>query len=396
MKLLPLFIFWGLWFVNFSTRTIFSPILPLIEDTLSLSHGEAGGLFTSLSIGYSIALLVIGRFVSAWGYKRMVVMGFIGVGLIFLIFQWAESYLTFHILFFLIGIATGTYIPSMLPIITETYDPSNWGKAIGFHDSAASLSFFSIPILVAFGLRLFSWRILLLILGAASSFLPIYFWKVSIEPKHETSQQRAPVADLFKKRTVWIMGILWIFASASSIGVYSIFPLYLIKEQGIDFHLANTLFGISRVGGVFFSIMTGFLFDRYGYRTMLMLSLCTTGLSTIGLSLSSTLPLILITLILQAILSLTFFPAGLATISKLTPLSERSMAFGVIISIGVIFGMGFTPFLLGIIADHLSFQVGILWLGIMTTISSLGVRFLGEGIGARSETMVKRSCDLLH
>jgi MFS family permease len=140
MKVLPLFIFWGLWFLNFSTRTIFSPILPLIEDTLSLSHGEAGGLFTSLSIGYSIALLVIGRFVSVWGYKRMVVMGFMGVGLIFFIFQWAESYLTFHILFFLIGIATGTYIPSILPIITETYDPSHWGKVIGFHDSAASLS----------------------------------------------------------------------------------------------------------------------------------------------------------------------------------------------------------------------------------------------------------------
>jgi hypothetical protein len=54
------------------------------------------------------------------------------------------------------------------------------------------------------------------------------------------------------------------------------------------------------------------------------------------------------------------------------------MAIGMIISIGMIFGTGFTPLLLGIIADHLSFQVGILCLGILTTFSSLGVRLLGK------------------
>jgi len=378
MKLLPLFIFCGLWFLNYSTRTIFSPILPLIEEILSISHGQAGGLFPSLAIGYSITLLIAGRFASVWGYKRTVVAGFIGIGLVFLGLQWVENYVTFHILFFLIGIATGTYIPSILPIITDMYDYRHWGKAIGLHDSAASLSIFSIPILVAFGLHFLSWRRLLLVLGAASLLLPIYFWKVSTEPRPETGQQRRPVSELFNKKTLWIMGLLWIFASGSSSGVYSILPLYLIKERGIDFHFANTLFGISRVGGIFISILSGFLADRYGYRTVLILSLFTTGLSTVGLSLSSTLPLILTTLLLQATFSLAFFPAGLAALSNLTPLSERSTVVGVTLSIGMIFGTGFTPFVLGIIADHLSFQVGILWLGVLTTFSCLGVRLLGE------------------
>src|SRR5512136_1444993 len=142
MKLLPLFIFWGLWFLNFSTRAIFSPILPLIEDTLSISHGAAGGLFTSLATGYSITLVIAGRFASVWGYKKTVFYGFIGTGLAFIGLHWAESYLAFQILFFLLGIATGTYLPSILPIITETYDRGDWGKAIAFHDSAAGLCIF--------------------------------------------------------------------------------------------------------------------------------------------------------------------------------------------------------------------------------------------------------------
>jgi NNP family nitrate/nitrite transporter-like MFS transporter len=379
MTLLPLFIFWGLWYLNFSARAVFSPILPLIEDTLSLSHGEAGGLFTSLAIGYSLILLISGRFAAIWGYKRTVVSGFIGIGLVFLGLQWIDTYLAFHVLFFFLGIATGTYIPSILPIITETYESRHWGKVIGIHDSAASLSILSIPILVAFGLHFLSWRTLLLLLAVLSLLLPIYFWKVSAEPKGEMSQQGSRISDLLKKRPIWVLGFLWIFATASALGLYSILPLYLIRERGIDFNLANTLFGISRAGGVFVSIFIGFLTDRYGYRFMLTLCLVTTGLSTIGLALSSTLPLILATLILQATLSVGFFPAALAALSNLTPLSERSMAIGVAISIGMIFGNGGAPLLLGFIADHFSFHVGITWLGILTTLSSLAVRLLGKG-----------------
>ena len=379
MKLLPLFIFWCLWFLNFSTRTVFSPILPLIEDSLSISHGKAGGLYVSLAIGYALTLILTGRFASAWGYKRTVLVGFMGVGLVLPGFQWVESYTAFHILFFFLGIASGAYLPSIIPIITETYDPKHWGKAIGFHDSAASLAIFSSPILVAFGLHYLSWRNLLLILGIVSLLFPIYFWKVSIEPKHELSTQGNRWSNLFKRKTIWMSGILWIFASASSIGIYSILPLYLIKERGISFGLATNLFGISRAGGMVVPILIGFLIDRYGYRKMLVWGIITTGLSTIGLSLASALPLIVIALTLQATLSLAFFPIGLASISKLTPLSERAMATGVIISIGVIFGLGLTPFLLGVIADHFDFQTGILGLGMLTTLSSLMVRFLKDG-----------------
>ncbi len=378
MKLLPLFIFWCLWFLNFSTRAVFSPFLPLIEDSLSISHGAAGGLFTSLSIGYGLNLLIVGRFASIWGYKRTVVFGFMGTGLVLFGFQWAESYIAFHILFFLLGFVTGAYLPSILPIITETYDYRHWGKTIGFHDSAASFSIFSIPLLVAFGLYYLSWRNILLFFGIVSLLLPIYFWKISVEPEKELSVQKGKVFLLFRRKTVWIIGFLWIFAAGSCLGLYSILPLFLVKERGIDFHFANNLFGISRVGGVFISILIGFLIDRYGYRKMLVLGIITTGLSTIGLSLASSLPMIVTALILQATLSLAFFPIGLSTISKLTPLSERAMATGVIVSIGMIFGVGFVPFLLGVIADHLNFEVGILGLGILTTFSSLMVRFLRD------------------
>jgi NNP family nitrate/nitrite transporter-like MFS transporter len=161
----------------------------------------------------------------------MVVVGFVCIGLALLGLQWTESYMVFHILFFTLGVSSGPYLPAILPIITETYKRQNWGKAIGLHDSASSLSIFIIPILVPLGLHYFHWKSLLLILGVIPPLLFIPFWRVSVEPRHEEIYQRRSYLDLFRDRTVRIMALLWIFSAASSLGIYSILPLYLIKEE---------------------------------------------------------------------------------------------------------------------------------------------------------------------
>ena len=155
-------------------------------------------------------------------------------------------------------------------------------------------------------------------------------------------------------------------------------PLYLIKERGMEYSFANNLFGISRIGGTAVQVLIGFLTDRYGYQKMLIVSMLTSGLSTIFLSMAPTFSLLFISLFLQAALSLAFFPVVLAAIAKVTSPEERSMGIGAIISSGVIFGMGGAPLLLGIVADHFNFQTGILWIGILTTLSSFMVKGVKE------------------
>ncbi len=379
MKLFPLFIFWTLWFLNFSTRTIFSPILPLIEDGLSISHGQAGGLFTSLAIGFSITLFLTGRFALDLGYKRMVGIGIFCTTLVLTGFHWAESYRTLHLLFFLLGLSSGTYLPTIFPILTQTYEPKHWAKAVGIHETAPCLSIFFIPILIPIALNYFHWKSLLLSLGILTLLFLIPFWWVSVEPVHEKTDEKSPYLDIFRNRVVWIIGLLWVFSAASSLGVYSILPLYLIKERGMDFGFANRLLGISRVAGAIVPLTIGFLIDRFGFKMILRWSIFATGLSTIGLALSSKLPSIFITLLLQALLSLAFFPAAIITISKLTPISKRSLSIGVVTAIGVIFGTGGGPFLLGMVADHFSFKMGLLGLGVLTALSSWLTGFIREG-----------------
>jgi len=376
MRLLPLAIFWSLWFLNYSSRTVFSPLLPLIEENYLLSHGQASGLFISLSMGYGVSLLVAGRFSSAWGCKRIVAASCVGIGFVFILLQWADRYLVFQGVFFLLGLAAGSYSPAMIPIIAETYDSRHWGKVLGIYDTAASSCVFVVPLLVTFGLHFLSWRNILLVPAIAALLLPVVFWKVAIEPKPAASFQGGRTFALFKKRAVWVLGLLWMAASASYAGLYSILPLFLINERGLVFDHANTLIGVSRAGGLLFSIASGFLVDRYGYRRLIIFSLLSTGLSTIVLGLAPNLTVLVIGLILQGTLSNVFFPAALAAIPHLNPPSDRSAATGIIFFFAVIFGNGISPFVLGVTADYLSFQIGIIGLGILISLSPLVLRLL--------------------
>ncbi|MBM3301779.1 MAG: MFS transporter [Deltaproteobacteria bacterium] len=167
------------------------------------------------------------------------------------------------------------------------------------------------------------------------------------------------------------MAILWGFAGASSLGLYNIIPLFLVTERGLGLETANRVFGLSRLGGLILTFMAGYLADRYGARRVLLLALLVTGAATIALALVKPFPLLVAALVAQATFCPVFFPVGLVAISKLTDFDERSLFTGITVAFGVIFGNGFTPFLLGVAADVWSFQVGILALGLLTSMSTV-------------------------
>jgi NNP family nitrate/nitrite transporter-like MFS transporter len=375
MNIFLLLLFWSLWFVNFSTRTVLSPLLPVIETELALSHAQAGSIFSFLSAGYTITLLLSGLLSPRIGYKRTIVLGFLLLSAAVLCFTYAHTYLSVAMISFLVGLGAGIYLPSAIPFITAVFGRDSWGKAIAFHETAASSSILAIPLLTALGLRFLHWRSLFIILSTACVIVLISFWAFTPSPRSE-EEQKVPLLQIVRRSDFWIIAILWIFASSNSLGLYNVIPLLLVKEKGMGLEVSNTMFGLSRVGGVFIVVFAGFLIDRYGVRTLLSLVLFITGMATMGLALAQRFSSLVIMLFIQATIGTVFFPVGLVAISKLTTVHERSTFTGTTIAVGVIVGLGVTPAILGAVADALSFQVGMFVLGLLTVMSSGFRRYL--------------------
>lgn len=366
--LVVLSLLWFLWFINLGARAMFSPILPLIEDEFVISHARASGIFTVQSIGYAISLFFSGIYSGRLGYKKCIALSLaVSSGLLFLI-PFVKTFSTLMIFSFILGFSIGTYLPSVLPLITEYFAEKHWGKSIAIHDSAASVSIFCIPFIVLFLLHFFVWRGIFTVMAVVFLMSAIVFFLVSDELKI-THSRKTMRGDLLKTRALWILGILWIFASGAYWGVYFAIPLFLTKELSLSIGYANTVLGISRLGGIAVAIMCGVLVDRFSLRKITFTMLLFTGLFTILVGVASV-RFMAIFLFFQVIFVTGFFPMGLVSIARTFDRETRGMATGSVLILSVLFGSGLIPYLLGLSGDLIGFRFGIVLLGIMVTASS--------------------------
>jgi len=374
--LLFLLFIWFLWFLSFTARTIFSPLLPLMEDEFRISHATAASLLTFIAFGYSLSLFLSGIFSGLLGLKKSIVLSMVGSSIIFFVIPFLSAFHWLRLLAFTLGLTTGIYLPSIIPLITEYYHEKIWGKTIAIHDSAASLSIFAAPFIALFSLRFFPWKGIFVVLGSLSFLCGVLFFFVCKEVK--TNRGKRPfLSDLIRRKPLWIMGILWIFAAGANLGLYFVFPLYLTKELRMDVESANTIFGLSRLGGIVVSISAGFFVDRFSLKKITFFLVLTTGLLTIALT-TRDLGWLKVLLFLHAGIAVGFFPVALVSISRVFNQDMRGQATGLIVTLGVIFGIGLIPYLLGLSGDLLSFRVGIFLLGALTCLSSGLVYYLRE------------------
>jgi len=374
--LLFLLFLWILWFLNVSARTIFSPILPLIEDEFMIRHARASSIFIFQSMGYAISVCFAGFYSGRFGYKRSIALSLAITSFALFLLSFVKTFSTFYLFSFILGLASGIYLPSVLPFITEYFVENKWGKSIAIHDSAASISIFSTPLVILFSLHFCTWRGVLEVFAVVLLISAVIFYSISDEIKIRHSQ-KIRLGNLFKTRFLWIAIIIWVFAAGANIGVYFIVPLYLTKELSLSIGSANSILGMSRLGGIGVAVLCGFLIDRFNLKKLMFAMLFLAGICTI---LTGVVPagFIGFSLFFQAIFMAGFFPAALVTVTKMFSSETRSVAIGIILAFSVIFGGGLVPYLLGFAGDFLSFRFGISLLGILVSLSSLLIFSLKE------------------
>jgi len=173
------------------------------------------------------------------------------------------------------------------------------------------------------------------------------------------------------------MAVMWVFGAGANLGLYSITPLYLTKELHLDIGYANSILGISRLGSVGAAIACGFLIDRLQLKKFTFLVMIISGFLTVLVGLVPV-GYTGVILFLQASIVTGFFPAGLVLIAKTFSRETRSLATGIILAVGMVFGGGIIPYFLGISGDLYSFRLGIAVLGIFLVIASSLVFCLKE------------------
>ncbi|MCX8110246.1 MAG: MFS transporter, partial [Syntrophorhabdaceae bacterium] len=340
---------WFLWFINFSIRMLFSPILPILEDEFMVTHARASSIFIFLSAGYGIGVLISGLFSGRFGYRKTIILSLLLLCSVNFLMPFMRAFELLYIFAFFLGFSVGQYLPAAIPLITEYYVEKNWGKAISIHDTGASTAIFATPLIVLFFLKFLQWRGIFIVYGVIFFLCAIIFYFSSTEVKI-TNPPRAMLKEVIKRRSLWLMAIIWIFAASANLGVYSIIPLYLTKELNLSIGYANAILGISRLGSIGVAIACGFIVDRFSLKYVMFIMIFITSIFTILLGIIGV-RFIGAILFMQAIFVTGFFPLGLVAIARVFNREIRSLATGIIIALSILFGGGIAPYFLGVAGD---------------------------------------------
>ena len=362
-QLTPLLLLTSIFFVNFIARIILAPLMPSVKVDLGLNHAEAGSLFLLISLGYFTTLLASGFISSRLTHRQTIMFSGIAMGIALFITSFSTNLWGIRLGLIAMGMAAGPYMPSGLATLTTLFKYRHWGKALAIHELAPNLSFVLAPLVAEIVLYWYSWRTVFMILGFAAFMLAVVFARFGRGGDFRGESFKFDSFRLiFTNRAFWIMVVLFSLGISSTLGIYTMLPLYLVTDHGMDRNWANTLIGLSKIAGVGMALVGGWATDRFGPQRILRIVFVLTGMLTLFIGLAPQ-TWVATAIFLQPIMAVCFFPAGFAALSLVSSAGERNLTVSLTIPMAFLIGGGAVPALIGFIGDVHSFGWGIAMVG---------------------------------
>lgn len=353
----------AIFFLNLLARFIWSPLLVDIEHDFALKHTQAGSLFLMISLGYFAGLLSSGHISARLGHHRTVLVSCLSCAAAVVGAMFAPSSLFLAGAMAVIGLTAGFYLPTGIALLTYRLAPGDFGKAFGCHEMAPSLAFITGPLLVEALRQTTGWRGVLIPVAAALVVVGVLHHRRPYSGEYRGEPLSAPnMRFVAAQRAYWLMLIPFIFGVGTNVGVFSVLPLYLIAERGMDQTLVNMLLSASRCGALFTVIIAGWTLTRISARTVVVVIFAGACLFTALLGVLPT-RLLWLPIFVQPLFATAFFPAAFSILSQLFSPRYRNLATALITPVAMVVGAGLIPTMISAFGDAGRFHTGFVITG---------------------------------
>jgi sugar phosphate permease len=264
-------------------RMAYTIILPAMKDGLKFDYTQLGLLGTGNFIGY-LTMAIIGGFLAArFGTRIVITLALVFLGVTLMLTGLAQSFGFALSMRFLTGLGNGAaYVPAMA-LGSAWFAIKRRGFATGIVSGGIGagtlISGLLVPsILSAYGTE--GWRNTWYILGAISLVIAvIVFALVRSRPDEKglspvgSSEKEAPAgakvstlqwSSVYRKGSVWYLGLVYFFYGSSYIIYITFFAAYLVKELGLTQAYAGGLWAMVGALSTFCGVIWGGISDRLG------------------------------------------------------------------------------------------------------------------------------------
>jgi YNFM family putative membrane transporter len=250
------------------TRTVISPLVPLIVEGFAISTAGVGTALTLMTAAYAIGMYPSGGVSDRFG-ERSVITGVLAVAAFAgSMIALAPTFPVFTAGVVILGIGTGFYVAGASSILDRRFDRT--GRAFGIHVSGGPLAGALLPVVATWVATRWGWRAGVLV-GTATALLGLFAFRLLVP----STDPAAPVGALDRLRPRAALATLKQPSVAGALAVgcvgafvynafFSFFPTFLQQYGGYTPEFASASFG-----AIFFLMIigaptAGLVADRYG------------------------------------------------------------------------------------------------------------------------------------
>jgi sugar phosphate permease len=292
--------------IAYSVRYSYGTLLPEMMTSLSITKAQAGVIYSSYFIAYSILSPIFGL-LSDRINMRVLISVFVAVmGVGTFLMQFPTSVVQASIFFTIAGIGCAACWAPVMALAQRWISDKHRGLNLAIIDAGSSLGVMMsgafIPVVVASFDWQMGWRILgiaAIVLGAIDLILIRNRPASQPNPTPVNSKGQGKLGGMtyrqvFKDRRFWFIGLAYLLTGFVVIIPFTFISTYAVQELSFPYGSATLLITIIGAGGLLGKLTLGPLSDKIGRLRILVLCAVILALGSLGIAYSRGIALMVI------------------------------------------------------------------------------------------------------
>ena len=266
---------------------LFAMLIPDMMKGIGFNYVETGGIASIARIGFLLASLLAGFAAPRIGAGRTIIVAVLLSVLAQMGMGFSQSVWAVYACAFVLGLCSSLVYVPMVAVVTNTIPFEHRAKVFGIISSGQSYGNFSVGMAIPVLLPIAGWRSIWLVVAGVSATIAVlsvvYLWRNGVIERRVTpadgsstraegsaSKPKVKFAALLNPQSIMIW-LIMLFSGVVTYPFQTYISPYIQDELGLSVNLAGNLWSIIGFVGMWGGFVMGFIADRYGIRTALII-----------------------------------------------------------------------------------------------------------------------------